>query len=101
MRRHHDLGGEPAESISFAEHEAEPWAKLVNATFLALRSRGFLTIDEVRRFIEDLPPELYDRAYFERWAEALVALLDEKQLVSRGEIAARLDELKAEKEVAE
>ena len=101
MRRHHDLGGEAAGAIDFVDHEAEPWAKLVNATFLALRSRGHLTIDEVRRFIEDLPPELYDRAYFERWAEALVALLDEKGMVGRDEIMARLAALKAEKDAAE
>jgi len=98
MKRHHDLGGDPAGPVTLSDHPTEPWAKLITATMAALRARGYSTIDETRRVIEDLPPEDYDRAYFERWAEALVALLDEKGMVSRAEVEARMAKLRAELE---
>jgi hypothetical protein len=96
MKRHHDLGGDPGEPMDLSVHPAEPWAKLITATMGALRSRGYLTIDEMRRSIEDLPPEVYDQAYFVRWAEALTNLLDEKGLVPRAEVTARMDQLRVE-----
>ena len=98
MKRHHDLGGEPGEPIDPSTHATEPWAKLITATVGALRSRGYLTVDELRRTIEDLPTEVYDQAYFERWAEALANLLDEKGLVPRAEVADRMNRLRAELE---
>lgn len=98
MKRHHDLGGEPAGPVDPADHPIEPWAKLINATVGALRSRGFLTVDELRRSIEDLPESLYDRPYFERWAEALANLLDEKGLVPATELTARIESMRAKLE---
>ena len=98
MKRHHDLGGEPAGPGELSDHPTEPWAKLINATMAALRARGYSTIDETRRIIEDLPPEDYDRPYFERWAEALVVLLEEKGLVRRAEVEERMRKLRAELE---
>ena len=94
MKRHHDMGGDPAGPVEPTDHPAEPWAKLITATVAALRARGHSNLDETRRFIEDLPAQDYDRPYFERWAEALVAMLDTKGMVSRAEIEARMEKLK-------
>jgi hypothetical protein len=99
MKRHHDLGGEPGGPIDPTAHPVEPWAKLITATVGALRSRGQMTVDELRRTIEDLPPQIYDQPYFERWAEALAILLDEKGLAPSAEVGACMERLLAEKEV--
>lgn len=98
MKRHHDLGGEPGGPIDQSTHPVEPWAKLITATVGALRSRGYMTVDELRRTIEDLPPDIYDQAYFERWAEALAILLDEKGLAPSAEVGARMEQMLAEME---
>lgn len=98
MRGQHDLGGLPAGPIEISDHAAAPWEKLVMALFQSLRSRGHLTVDELRRALEDLPAEQYDQPYFERWSEAIANMLDEKGLASRAEIAAKMDELRAKLE---
>ena len=98
MKRHHDLGGEPGGPIDPSTHAVEPWAKLITATVGALRSRSLMPVDELRRTIEDLPEELYDRPYFERWAEALAVLLDEKGFAPSAEVATKMEQLLGELE---
>ncbi len=101
MKRHHDIGGDTAGPVNPSDHPVEPWAKMLTATLGALRSRGYSTVDELRRHIEDLPPEVYDQPYFERWAEAITDLLDEKGMVSRAEIEARVEALRAKLQAAQ
>jgi hypothetical protein len=67
----------------------EPWAKTLTAIVGALRAQGLSRVDELRRPIEDLAPQDYDRPYFERWAEALCDLLEEQGFTSRAEIEPR------------
>ena len=55
MRGQHDLGGMPAGPIDTNDHETAPWAKLITAIVGAIRSRGYLTIDEMRCCLEGLP----------------------------------------------
>ncbi len=98
MRRYHDLGGQAAGPIETSDHDPEPWAKTLTAIVNALRAKGLSRVDELRRHIEDLAPEDYDRSYFERWAEAFCDLLEEKGLTSLAEIEARMDAIKAELE---
>jgi hypothetical protein len=98
MKRHHDMGGDPAGPVSLSDHPTEPWEKLITAIRAALRARGFDNLDETRRYIEDLPPADYDRPYFQRWAEALVTELETKGITTRAEIEARMDKLRGELE---
>lgn len=98
MKRHHDMGGDPAGPVSLSDHPTEPWEKLITAIRAALRARGFDNLDETRRYIEDLPPEDYDRPYFQRWAEALVTELETKGITTRAEIEARMAKLRSELE---
>ena len=94
MQRQHDMGGMPAGPVEPDSPPTAPWAKLITATVGALREKKLMTVDEMRRALEDLPSEQYDRTYFERWAEALTDLLEEKGLVSHDEIAGRMDEIR-------
>jgi hypothetical protein len=95
--RPHDLGGQPAGPIVRAEHEAEPWQNLVTAMMYLLRDQCHLVrTDEMRRAIEDMPPEDYRRLeYFEKWAVGISTLVVEKGLMSREELDRRLAALKS------
>lgn len=97
-RMHHDMGGRPAGPVSLAQHEIQPWEKRIEAILrcMQLRAPPAITIDELRRGIEELPPATYDTlGYYERWISSLVNILVEKGLLTRAEIEARLAALKA------
>lgn len=93
-RRHHDMGGLPAGSIDLGEHATEPWEKLITAMVNSVRGRGLMTVDELRRAMEDLNPDDYDKPYFERWSAGILDLWSEKGLLTRQEVEARMDEIK-------
>jgi hypothetical protein len=79
----HDLGGNsrfrctPVEPDDDAPPDA--FGKRVDAIRQILGSRGLMTVDEMRRGIEALPPEEYHSlTYYEKWLRSMVAILDEK-----------------------
>ena len=50
-----------------------------------------MNVDELRRGIESMPPDEYERAsYYERWLFSIEANLVEKGVLERGEVDARL-----------
>lgn len=93
-RRTHDMGGLPAGPINLDEHATEPWEKLITAMVASLRGRGLMTIDELRRAIEDLSPEVYEKPYFERWSAAILGLWQEKGFLTRTEVEAKMGKIK-------
>lgn len=101
-QRTHDMGGLDGEPIDFADHDAEPWQKMVTAIRAALGDEPYrlMRVDELRRAIEDLNEKEYDLPYFERWAEAMVNLMEEKDLLTRDEITARMTEISNRKGAA-
>ena len=92
--RTHDMGGQPAGPIENSEHATEPWEKLITAMVGSLRERGLMTVDELRRAIEDLSPEDYEKPYFERWSAAILDLWEEKGLLTRAEVEGKMSEIK-------
>ena len=95
-RGQHDLGGQDGGTIDPAAPPTKPWAKLITATVGALREHKLMTVDEMRRCLEDLPTDQYDLGYFERWAEALTDLVEEKDILTHAEVEARMAALRAE-----
>jgi nitrile hydratase subunit beta len=92
-RRIHDIGGLSGGRIDPADHAVAPWQKWINATFTTLirDPRRLIRLDELRRAVEDLGPERYNRlAYFERQTQAFADLLVEKGLLGRDEIDGRM-----------
>jgi hypothetical protein len=76
MRRHHDMGGEPAGPVLRHEHDYAPWEKQVDAILRLLVAKQVMTLDELRRGIEDLGPGAYDElSYFERWIASITNVL--------------------------
>ena len=93
-QRQHDMGGMEAGPVEGSAHKAEPWAKMITSLAAAMREHDVMRIDELRRALEDLPPEIYEQDYFERWSEAMVNLLEEKGLLRREEVVGRMDAIK-------
>ena len=93
-QRQHDMGGMDAGPITDSVHDAEPWAKMITSLAAAMREHDIMRIDELRRALEDLPPEIYEKDYFERWSEAMINLLEEKGVFTRDEVLSRMDKIK-------
>jgi hypothetical protein len=88
----HDRGGWPSDApIDRSEHELADWELLTDALVGALARRGVLNVDELRRGIEGMPPEEYERAsYCERWLCSVETILTAKGVLAPGELDARL-----------
>ncbi len=90
MPKVHDRGGwADAGPIDRSEHPVTIWEKRTDALMglLAAPPRRLLRVDELRRAIESLPPDRYEKlSYYERWMAAIENLLVEKGVVTKGEI---------------
>ena len=96
-RRVHDMGGLALGKIDPSDHDVEPWQKWINATFITmiLDPGHLFRLDELRRAMEDLRIEQYDRLeYFERQTQGFVDLLIEKGILSQAEIEGRMADIK-------
>lgn len=94
---HHDMGGEPAGPVNPSEHDYALWEKRVDALMVLLSGAGkrLITVDELRRGIESIGPEAYDKmSYYERWITSITGLMIEKGVLTKDEIEARVAQLK-------
>lgn len=92
QRGYHDIGGRPAGPVERTVHPFLPWQKTSEAMRVALDMKAqIVTLDELRRCFETFGEDLYNTlGFYERRAEALTVLLDEKGLVSRADIQNRM-----------
>lgn len=97
LRGYHDIGGRPAGPIEKTTYPFQPWQKTGEAIRVALELKSRLvSLDELRRGFESFGAELYSTlGFYERRAEALAVLLDEKGVLARSEIIARMEEIAA------
>jgi hypothetical protein len=98
MRRHHDMGGEPAGPVERTEHDPALWEKRVDAILRLLTSpsRKIMTVDELRRGVEGLGPGPYDElSYYQRWIASIAENLLEKGVLTVDELGRRLAEVEA------
>jgi hypothetical protein len=96
MRQHHDMGGLPAGKVEASEHEFEPWEKRVDALMMLLsdRERNLLKVDELRRNIEAIGPDVYERlSYYERWITSITSTLLQRGVLTSDELARKLTEI--------
>jgi hypothetical protein len=69
------------------------WEKQTDAIRGVLGARRIIRTDELRRAIESIEPERYEQlSYYERWLEAIEALLVEKGLLTHQEIDRKMAE---------
>jgi hypothetical protein len=92
-RSHHDMGGLPAGPVELTEHDYALWEKRVDALLVLLsrRDRPLMTVDELRRNIEALGAEAYDRmSYYERWMHSITQTLIQRGVISIDELGRKM-----------
>ncbi len=94
QRGHHDMGGLPAGKVEPTEHDYAEWERRVDAMVQLLRGAGRITVDELRKNIEALPPQAYDAmGYYEKWIASLTQTLLQRGLVTTQELAKKMLEV--------
>ncbi|MGH8744864.1 MAG: hypothetical protein ACREUK_00040 [Burkholderiales bacterium] len=97
-RSHHDMGGLPAGKVERAGHDYAEWERRVDALMMLLsRSKGaqkLLTVDELRKNIEAIRPEAYDKmSYYERWVTSITQAMIQRGVISTEELARKMQEV--------
>ena len=86
----HDIGGlSRYRCVPVERDEAPPdaFGKRVDALRQLLAAKGLMTVDELRRGIESIPPEEYfGLTYYERWLRSIATLMLEKGVVTAEEL---------------
>jgi hypothetical protein len=96
MRGYHDLGGLPAGPIDRTDDPRAPWEKRVHSILVLLADpkRRVMTVDELRRGIETLGAEEYNRlTYYERWITSIANTLLQKGVFTADELGRKLAEV--------
>lgn len=85
----HARGGLPIDArIDRSEHTPEDWEVLTEALVGALARRGLMNVDELRRGIESMSPNEYERAsYYERWLFSMEETILAEKRVLAGAVA--------------
>ena len=100
MKGYHDIGGTPAGPIDRKEHELQLWEKRVEALLVLLNRKKIMRLDENRRGLESLGAEVYfDHTYAERRMLSISNNLILKGLITVEELAAKIAEIEARKDV--
>jgi len=93
----HDVGGLPGRALDRSEHDPEFWEKRIDAMLMLLvGKRQLITVDELRRCIEQLGEGAYENlAYYERWTASMAQNLLEKGVLTSDELGRKLAEIEA------
>ena len=96
MRNYHDMGGLPAGTVVPSEHDYALWEKRVDAMQMLLKDKQLLTTDEMRRNIESLGADVYEKlTYYERWCAAITNTLIQRGVITIDELARRIADVQA------
>ena len=89
---HHDMGGQLAGTVERTEHDYALWEKRVDALLRLLSGKNrWMTVDELRRNIEGLGPEAYDKlSYYERWIHSITQTLIQRGVISVDELGRKM-----------
>ncbi len=94
-RAHHDMGGVSkymCEAIDLEPHSLTEFDQEVDALRQVLAAAQLFTTDEMRRGVEALPGEVYDRlAYYERWLCSMAWTLIRKDVITEAELQAAME----------
>lgn len=104
MRSHHDMGGEPAGRVEKTEHDYAPWEKRVDALMVLLsdRERSLMKVDELRKNIEAIGPDVYDRLnYYERWITSITSTLLQRGAITSDELARKIADIERREKAGE
>lgn len=90
------MGGLPAGRIEATEHDYALWEKRVDALMVLLSAAGRMTTDELRRNIEAIGPDAYDRmSYYERWIHSISQTLIQRGVITIDELGRKMSQVEA------
>jgi hypothetical protein len=97
-RSHHDMGGLPAGKVEPTEHDYAEWERRVDALMVLLSGvKGapkLMTVDELRKNIEALPPDAYERmSYYERWVTSITQVMIQRGVITTEELGRKMQEI--------
>lgn len=88
------MGGLPAEPINRAEHIFAAWEKRVHAILNLLANKGVMNVHELRRGIEAISADEYDRlGYYDRWITSISSNMVQKGVFTVDELGRKLAEI--------
>ena len=92
------MGGMPAGKVKPAEHAYADWELRVDAMMMLLvgvvGGGKRMTVDELRKNIESLPPADYDKmGYYERWVISLTQTMIQRGVITTDELASKLEQV--------
>ena len=94
---HHDMGGEPAGKVEPTEHDYAEWERRVDALMVLLtgfKGRKLMTVDELRKNIEALGPQVYDNTtYYERWVTSITQTMIQRGVITTDELGRKMEEV--------
>jgi hypothetical protein len=98
-RGHHDMGGLPAGRVEPSEHDAAEWERRVDALMVLLSdAKGGaprMTVDELRKNIESIGPEAYDKmGYYERWVTSITQTMIQRGIVTTDELGRKMEDIR-------
>lgn len=93
-RRWHDMGGFDAGEINRDEHDYALWEKRVDALLVLGGGKGWITVDGLRRALEDMGEEAFENmSYYERWIASINQNFVENGLYSLEELGSKMAEI--------
>jgi hypothetical protein len=89
------MGGLPAGKVERTEHDYADWERRVDALAVLLwgikGAKKLMTVDELRKNIEALPPDAYEKmSYYERWVKSLSDTLIQRGVISAEELKRKM-----------
>jgi len=92
------MGGLPAGKVEATEHDYAEWERRVDALMILLSGvKGGakrMTVDELRKNIEALPPDAYDRmSYYERWVTSITQTMIQRGVITTEELGRKMEEI--------
>ena len=93
------MGGLPAGKVEATEHDYEEWERRVDALMMLLSGvkgrKKLMSVDELRKNIEALPPDAYDRmGYYERWVTSITQTMIQRGVITTEELGRKMAEIK-------
>ena len=92
------MGGQPAGKVRRSEHAYDDWELRVDAMMMLLigviGESGRMTVDELRKNVEALPPEDYDKmGYYDRWVISLTQTMIQRGVITTDELGRKMEEI--------
>lgn len=90
------MGGQPAGQINRDEHDFALWEKRVDALQVLTSTKGYFTVDGLRRVLEDMGEESFETmTYYERWIQSVNQNLLEAGVYTVAELAEKMAQVQA------